>query len=439
MRTRASLLTSVRGPDLDGAFTDMEPSQDHTLVEMSEPWPVRGVDTRLPIKITNECMDCGRRYVGPRAATAPSEVWLHVVHCGCKPPSAEPSFYIDTDGERIEEDCIEEDPKFSTGSARRFRSRKFAVDWEARESWLVPFRVLAACRVLRFPLKLRRLQSLNFMSSYFLPKRPKNKTDTFFFLTHRYYLSKAFNLAQRIDCAVAHYSFEARNYGPIYHGSVYQSPRGLVLWHRFVDGTRYTITLCATEDNRYEGDLSVLCFVNETRVCRVSFSYVSGSLFGLQAEHTMFVTRSQTDRNPELERFRDSFKQNFPPYFCVASVCGIAMANGMPAILMVKDEAQIGYEKRYAEGFRNSYSALWKAFGAQEMVDRCAYIMNIPPKLTPLSSVAHKNRARARRQNWLEVALSARRVVLQDRTSWTPPPIDGEALAHCLHAGYSLN
>lgn len=414
----------------------MQPSQDHTLVEMSELSPVRRVDTRLPIKIAIECMDCGRRYVGPRAATAPAEAWLHVVHCGCKPPSAEPSFYIDTDGERIEEDCIEEAPKFSTGSARRFRSRKFAVDWEARESWLVPLRVLAAFRILRFPLKLRRLRSLNFMRSYF---SHKNKTDTFFFLTHRYYLSKAFNLAQRIDCAVAHYSFEGQNYGPIYHGSVYQSPRGLVLWQRVVDGTRYTITLCATEDTRYEGDLSVSCFVNEARVCRVSFSYVSGSLFGLQAEHTMFVTRSQTHRNPELERFRDSFKQNSPPYFCLASVYGIAMANGMSAIFMVNDKAQIAYEERYAKGFRNSYSALWKAFGAQEMVDRCAYMMDIPPKLTPLSSLNHKNRALARRQNWLEIALSARQVMLQDRTSRTPPPIDGEALAHCLHAGYSLH
>ena len=257
----------------------------------------------------------------------------------------------------------------------------------------------------------------------------QNKRDTLFFLTHDYYLSKAFTLAQRIDCAVAHYSFEGQNYGPIYHRSVYQSPQGLALWHRVVDGTRYTITLCATEDNRYEGDLSVLCFVNETRVCRVSFSYVNGSLFGLQSEYTMFVTRSQTDRNPELQRFRDSFKQNSAAYFCLASVCGIAMANGMRAISMVKDEAQIAYEERYAQGFRNSYSALWEAFGAQEMVDRRAYKMSIPPKLNPLSIVKHKNRALARRQNWLEIALSARQAMLEDRTSWAPPPIDAEALA----------
>lgn len=267
------------------------------------------------------------------------------------------------------------------------------------------------------------------MRSYFLVE---NKRDTFFFLTHRYYLSRTFTLAQRIDCAVAHYSFEGQNYGPIYHRSVYQSPRGLALWHRVVDGTRYTLTLCATEDCRHEGDLSVLCFVNETRVCRVSFSYVNGSLFGPQPEHTMFVTRSQTDRNPELQRFRDCFKQNSPPYFCLAAVIGIAMANGMRAIFLVKDEAQIAYQERYAEGFRNSYSALWEAFGAQEMVDRSAFKMAVPPTLSSLSIVKHKNRALARRRNWLEIALSARQAMLQDRTCLTRPPIDGEALVHGL-------
>jgi len=256
----------------------------------------------------------------------------------------------------------------------------------------------------------------------------QKKPDTFFFLTHDYYLSRCFTLAQRIDCAITHYCFEGQNYGPTYHRSVYQSPHGLALWHRVVDGTRYTITLRATEDRRYEGDLSVLCSVNDTRVCRVSFSYVDRSLFGLEPGSVLFVTRNQTDRNPELQRFRDCFKQNSPPYFCLASVCGIAMANGMRTICMVKDDAQIAYDVRYAEGFRNSYSALWEAFGAQEIVDRRAYTMAIPPRLNPLSNVTHKNRAVARRRNWLEIALSARQAMLEDRISQAPAPIEGEAV-----------
>jgi uncharacterized protein VirK/YbjX len=295
-----------------------------------------------------------------------------------------------------------------------------------RGLWLVPLRLMAACRILRFPSKLKQLWSLNFMRPYF---SNENTRDNFFFLTHNSYLSKYFTLAQRIDCAIAHYSFEGQNYGPTYHRSVYQTSLGLTLWHRVVNRTRHTIILRASEDNRHEGDLSVLCFVNDTRVCRVAFSYIDSSLFGLQSERAMFITRSQMDRNPELQRFRDTFKQNSPNYFCLASVWGIAMANGMDAIFLVKDDAQIAYAERYAEGFRNSYSALWEAFGAKEIKGRGVYRMSIPPEVAPLRIVTHKNRAARRRRNWLEVALSTRQAMLKDRTSRVPPPIEGEAYA----------
>jgi uncharacterized protein VirK/YbjX len=303
--------------------------------------------------------------------------------------------------------------------------RKIEVDRPIREFWLAPFRLIAASRILAFPLRLRRLWSLNFMRCYFLDG---NKENTFFFITHKGYLSKAFTFTVRVDCAITHYSFERHNSGPVYHHAVYRSPGGLMLWHRVIDGTRYTITLRATEDNRYEGDLSVLCFVDDARVCRISFSYVNGGMFGIQAGPTIFVTRSQTDRNPELRRFRESFKQHSPSYFCLASVCGIAMANGMRAIFMVRDDAQIAYEERYAKGFRNSYSALWEAFGAHETGDRRVYTMSIPPKLNPLSIVKHKNRAIARRQKWSEIVLNARTAILVNRTSSAPPPIEEAAL-----------
>jgi uncharacterized protein VirK/YbjX len=285
---------------------------------------------------------------------------------------------------------------------------------------LAPIRLMAACRILLFPSKLKQLRSLNFMRPYF---SHATKRDTFFFFTHDYYLSRYFTLAQRVDCAISHYTYECQNYGPTYHRSVYQSPHGLALWHRVVDGTRYTLTLSATEDNRYEGDLSVFCFVDDTRVCRVSFSYVSTDHFGLDPTPTMFITRNQTDRNAALQRFRDTFKQNSPPYFCLAAVCGIAMANGMRSVFAVKDDAQIAYDTRYADSFRNSYSAFWKVFGAEE-IDRHAYEMSIPLQLSALSDVKHRARAVARRRNWLEIIRSTRRAMLEDRTSLTPPAIE---------------
>jgi uncharacterized protein VirK/YbjX len=270
---------------------------------------------------------------------------------------------------------------------------------------LVRFRPITILAILR-KLKPKDLWSLEFIGPY---------------------LSRNLTLAQRIGCAITHYSFEGRNYGSTYHRSVHQSPRGLVLWQRVIDGTRYTIALRATKDGRREGDLSVLCFVNDTLVYRLCFSYVNASLFGLWPGRTMFVTRSQTDRNPEVQLFRDAFRQNSPAYFCLASVCGIAMANGMRTIFMVKHDAQLGYTERCAESFKNSYSALWEAFGAQRIDHRHAYMMSLPLKLNPLSGLKHKGRAIARRRNWVEIALSARQAMLVDRTSSAPPPIEGEA------------
>ena len=161
-------------------------------------------------------------------------------------------------------------------------------------------RLVAACRILGFPSKLGQLWSLNFLESYF----PKSKDrDRFFFLTHDYYLSKHFSLSQRIDCAIAHYGFEERNFKPGYRQAVYQSSQGLTLWHRVVEGTQYSIRLLVTDDNRYEGDLSVLCLVDDSRVCRVSFSYVNAAFFGLPAGPAIFVTRNRPTARSNCSAF----------------------------------------------------------------------------------------------------------------------------------------
>ena len=79
------------------------------------------------------------------------------------------------------------------------------------------------------------------------------------------------------------------------------------------------------------------------------------------------------------------------------------MANGMQAIFMVKEDAQIAFAERYREGFKNSYSAFWEAFGAREIEGRGAFTLPIPPGLNPLTDVTHKGRAALRRRNWSEI------------------------------------
>jgi hypothetical protein len=103
------------------------------------------------------------------------------------------------------------------------------------------------------------------------------------------------------------------------------------------------------------------------------------------------------------------------------------MANGMHAILLVKSDAQIAFAEQYADSFSNSYSALWKRLGAEEIGGQHAYSMSIPLPLAPLSAVRHRSRAIARRRNWLEITLSARRKMLEYRRSREPAPAEMEA------------
>jgi hypothetical protein len=103
------------------------------------------------------------------------------------------------------------------------------------------------------------------------------------------------------------------------------------------------------------------------------------------------------------------------------------MANGMHAILMVKSDAQIAFAEQYADSFSNSYSGLWQRLGAEEIGGQHAYSMSIPLPLAPLSAVRHRSRAIARRRSWLEITLSARRIMLEHRMSQVPPPAEVDA------------
>jgi uncharacterized protein len=273
----------------------------------------------------------------------------------------------------------------------------------------------AASRILLFPTQRRQIEGLAVMRKYC------SDHDPFFFLTHNFYLSQKLTLAQRIACAIEHYGYEERNRRADYHDMVYGSP-GLVLWQQEVEGTQYELRLAATDDNRYEGDLSVLLMVDDVRVCRMSFSYVDAQVFGLASDSAMFITRNQTDRNEQLNRFRATFKQNSPPYFCLAAMCGIAMANGMRALYAIKHDAQIAYEERYIAGFKNSYTDFWQQFGAEE-VDHQAYRLEIPLRLAPLNEVKHKNRAVARRRNWTQIIHDTRETMIAHSTSQMPAPI----------------
>ena len=127
-----------------------------------------------------------------------------------------------------------------------------------------------------------------------------------------------------------------------------------MLWKRSVGALHFAIVLVATDDNRHEGDLSVILSVNNTRLCRMSFCYINANVFGLPPYMTMLISRNQTDRTHDRGLFNRCFKQCTPQSFCLSAVCGIATSNEFKTVLAISHDAQIAYDKTYDSGFRNS-------------------------------------------------------------------------------------
>ena len=269
-------------------------------------------------------------------------------------------------------------------------------------------RVISALRILLFPRAIFQFHSMNVLEKLYNPTRIH---DPLYFLVHNYYISRRFTLGQRVRSAMTHHKFELEHYKTEYMRLVYRAS-GVVLWERNVDNFHFTIVLVASEDNRHEGDLSVILSVDNVRLCRMAFSYLDASIFGLASNITLLISRNQTDRTPCRDTFTRCFGQNTPQFFCLSAICGIAMTNDFDTILAIKHDAQIAYEKALNSGFRNSYSALWEKFDGVE-IDRHVYRLNVPLKLRRVR-VREPRAPRPRpgsAQKWDDIAQSARSVV----------------------------
>ena len=274
------------------------------------------------------------------------------------------------------------------------------------------FRFLAALRIVLFPNTMFKFHSMELTSKL---DNSIRTCDPLYFLVHKYHISKHFSLRQRVQAAMDHHKYEIQNYNSEYARQVYHSD-GILLWERVVDNLKCTIVLIATDDNRHEGDLSVILSVNNTRLSRMSFSYLNGNIFGLPSQMTLLISRNQSDRTLVRDLFDQCFKRNTPQLFCLAAVCGIALSSEFKTMLAIKHDSQIAHEEKFDSGFRNSYTTLWERFGGVE-IERHVYMLNVPLDLRPLRLVesSHRVRARNRRRYWDDISQSARSCIINHR------------------------
>ena len=283
-----------------------------------------------------------------------------------------------------------------------------------------------ALRLLLYPSHTRQLHAMGLLGSSFLDGDPT------VFITGKHYLSRFFPLRQRIDNMLLHYRHELRHFDDVYHRQVYRE-NGLVLWEDCVGDVRIRLRLVTSGEHRREGDVSVVLDVNGRGTADTAYSFVDAGSFGLPRGTTLFVTRTQlrAGSGRELDLFRHCYAHNSPQYFCLAAIAGIAMANDIGPIAVIRSEAQVCYEPQYDLGFRNSYCNFWHQFGARA-IDRQAYMLDVPLTLPPLASVASKHRARAakRRRHWGDITQQVEATIRAHRLQTVP----ARAAKACLYA-----
>ena len=273
-------------------------------------------------------------------------------------------------------------------------------------SWILC--IARTLRVLVFYREHRRLCQLDVYRNYVAA--PPND-DLFHHLSHRDYLIKGLGARQRIACVLHHYSFEDETFNTSYKYAVYRAG-GLTLWQRSAGGSQFAIKLAIASRMNAEGDLTIAFEADGKCLHRLSFSWIEGSVAGVDSPMLPFVARNQgrwTDSDAAFAAFELVFPNNSPSFFCFAAMQGVAQSVGMTQLVAIKGSRHPAYDPESAAHFINAYDGFWKILGGVELPGP-GYLVALPFYVKPLADMPRKHRKRAaiRRENWAEIGAAAR-------------------------------
>jgi hypothetical protein len=274
------------------------------------------------------------------------------------------------------------------------------------KSWILC--IARSLRVLLFYRDHRRLCRLDVYRHYVAA--PPND-DRFHHISHRDYLVKNLGARQRIRCVLHHYRFEDDTFNTAYKYAVYRAG-GLTLWQRSANGSKFAIKLAMASRMNAEGDLTIMLEADGKCLHRLSFSWIEGSVAGVDSPMLPFVARNQgrwTDSELAFAAFERAFPNNSPSFFCFAAMQGVAQAVGMAQLVAIKGSAHPAYDPGSVKHFANAYDGFWKILGGVELPGP-AYLIALPFHVKPLSEMPGKHRKRAaiRREHWGEIGEAAR-------------------------------
>ncbi len=201
------------------------------------------------------------------------------------------------------------------------------ADFRRARGWPAALkRALGSLRVLALPGLMRRMAADGYLQRVERKRGVDGEPwDPFHFISHPGYLVQGLSWAQRFEAALYHYRFEGETFNEAMLDQVY-SPEGFLLWAAEVDGHQFAMRFGLAPHGSVEGDLGLQLIADGRCLINMNFIWADGATFGRHSGPTIFITRSQTHHWPELATFRACFKQNSPPYFCLAALSGISQA-----------------------------------------------------------------------------------------------------------------
>jgi uncharacterized protein VirK/YbjX len=288
--------------------------------------------------------------------------------------------------------------------------------YRRRDTWSTS--LLRAARSLRVLYYLREhaaLCRLAVVREHIARAAPN---DLFHHLTQRGYLLRGLPARRRAQCALFHYRYDEATFDASWQHAVYRGG-GLPLWERRINGSHFLIRLEMAARLDAEGDLTIALIADGKVLHRLSFSWVEGAMFGLDAPVAPFIARNQgrwTDSDAAFAAFEAAFPNNAASYFCFAALQGVARALGMVHVLAVNSASHIAWSVNAAPHFVNAYDKFWALLGGVPH-DAACYRIALPFHVKPLTEVPsrHRKRAATRRANWQAIEDSAGAAIVRHR------------------------
>lgn len=285
-------------------------------------------------------------------------------------------------------------------------------------------RLLRASRLLYLP-QLRRQLLKN--KAYQKHINKINKDDAIFILSHRHYLARGLTTRQRVKAALFHYEHEVNSFDEEYFNAVYNA-NGLTLWCRNVNDTIYDIRLMPGNDVLYEGGCSLVFYINNERICVVSYSVVLKEIFlpayakiineNTQIQSTLFVTRKQLTSDHSYQKFfNKAFDRATPTHLCLGAFTGIALAQGYDSFVGISPDSHPSLIVKYQRNFDVAYTQFWDSLNGQP-ISPYGYLIELPMQLKSLDELDTKARKRAvaRRQHIDDVYTQAYGIIRKHLT-----------------------